>query len=67
LVGQVQKVSPAPQGEKGPFFGEATGMPTVIDVSKIDGVHDLYILVKNPGAKESDALVIMTGIEFRRR
>lgn len=67
LVGQVQNVPPAPQGEKGPFFGEATGMPTVIDVSKIDGVHDLYILVKNLGAKESDALVIMTGIEFKRR
>lgn len=66
LVGQVQNVPPAPQGEKGPFFGDATGKPTVIDVSKIEGVHDLYILVKNPGAKESDALVIMTGIEFKR-
>lgn len=66
LVGQVQNVPPAPQGEKGPFFGEATGKPTVIDVSKVEGVHDLYILVKNSGAKESDALVIMTGIEFRR-
>lgn len=66
LVGQVQKVPAAPQGEKGPFFGDATGKPTVVDVSKIDGVHDLYILVKNPGAKESDALVIMTGIEFKR-
>ncbi|MCS4435702.1 PQQ-dependent sugar dehydrogenase [Aquiflexum gelatinilyticum] len=66
LVGEAKQVPPAPQGEKGPFFGDATGKPTVIDVSKIDGVHDLYILVKNSGAKESDALVIMTGIEFRR-
>jgi len=66
LVGAAQQVPPAPQGEKGPFFGDATGKPTVIDVSKIDGVHDLYILIKNPGASESDALVIMTGIEFKK-
>lgn len=66
LIGAAQQVSPAPQGEKGPFFGDATGKPTVIDVSKIDGVHDLYILIKNPGASESDALVILTGIEFKK-
>ena len=66
LVGRAMQVPPAPQGEKGPFFGASSGLPTVIDVSKIDGVNDLYIHVKNPGAKDSDALVIMTGIEFRR-
>lgn len=66
LVGEAMQVPPAPQGEKGPFFGAASGLPTVIDVSKVDGVHDLYILVKNPSAKDSDALVIVTGIEFRR-
>jgi cytochrome c len=66
LVGEAKQVPPAPQGEKGPFFGAASGLATVIDVSQVDGVHDLYILVKNLKAKESDALVIMTGIEFRR-
>lgn len=64
IVGTSQTVPPAPEGEKGPFFGDATGKPTVVDVSKIDGVHDVYIIVRNPKASDSDALVIMTGIEF---
>lgn len=64
LIGEPFTIPPAPKGEKGPFFGAAMGPPSVIDVSKANGVHDLYILVKNSSAKESDALVMMTGIEF---
>ena len=64
LIGEPFIIPQAPKGEKGPFFGEAMGAPAIIDVSKAEGIHDLYILVKNPQAKESDALVMMTGIEF---
>lgn len=64
LIGEPFTVPSAPKGEKGPFFGEAMGAPAIIDVSKAEGIHDLYIVVKNPKAKESDALVMMTGIEF---
>lgn len=64
VIGEPFTIPPAPKGEKGPFFGEAMGAPAIIDVSKAEGIHDLYIVVKNPQAKESDALVLMTGIEF---
>lgn len=64
LVGEAFTIPAAPKGEKGPFFGEAMGAPALIDVSGAEGIHDLYIVVKNPAAKESDALVMMTGIEF---
>lgn len=64
LVGEPFIIPQAPKGEKGPFFGEAMGAPAIIDVSKAEGIQNLYILVKNPQAKESDALVLMTGVEF---
>jgi cytochrome c len=64
LVGEPFTIPAAPKGEKGPFFGEAMGAPAIIDVSEAEGIHDLYIVVKNPAAKGSDALVMMTGIEF---
>lgn len=64
VIGEPFTIPPAPKGEKGPFFGEAMGAPAIIDVSKAEGIHDLYIVVKNLQAKESDALVLMTGIEF---
>jgi cytochrome c len=66
LLGESYRVPPAPKGEKGPFFGEAAGKPVPVDVSKINGVHDLFIVIKNAEAEESDALVIMTGIEFKQ-
>jgi cytochrome c len=64
IIGEAFTVPPAPKGEKGPFFGEAMGAPAIFDVSKSEGIHDFYIVVKNRGAKESDALILMTGIEF---
>lgn len=64
VLGQPFIIPLAPKGEKGPFFGDAMGAPAIIDVSKAEGIHDLYIVVKNTQAKESDALVMMTGIEF---
>ncbi|WP_026969498.1 PQQ-dependent sugar dehydrogenase [Algoriphagus terrigena] len=66
LVGEPFTIPPAPKGEKGPFFGAAMGPPAFIDVSKAGGIHDLFIVVKNLQAKDSDALVMMTGIEFIR-
>jgi cytochrome c len=64
VIGEPFTIPPAAKGEKGPFFGEAMGLPAIFDVSTSDGVHDLYIVVKNSEAKESDALIMMTGIEF---
>ncbi|WP_194975417.1 PQQ-dependent sugar dehydrogenase [Aquiflexum lacus] len=64
IIGEAYTIPPAPKGDKGPFFGEAMGLPATFDVSKSDGLHDLYIVVKNLQANESDALVMMTGIEF---
>jgi cytochrome c len=66
LLGEPFTIPPAPKNEKGPFFGAAMGPPAIIDVSKVNGRHDLFILVKNSSAKESDALVMITGIEFIR-
>jgi cytochrome c len=64
VIGQAFSVPPAPKADKGPFFGEAMGAPAIFDVSKTEGIHDFYIVVKNLAAKESDALIMMTGIEF---
>jgi cytochrome c len=64
IIGEPYTIPPAPKGDKGPFFGDAMGLPATFDVSNSDGIHDLYIVVKNPVAKESDALIMMTGLEF---
>ncbi|MFC4871932.1 PQQ-dependent sugar dehydrogenase [Negadavirga shengliensis] len=65
VIGEPFEIIPHPIKEgEGPFFGEDAGKPVPFDVSKVDGIHDVYIIVRNEGAKESDALVIMTGIEF---
>ncbi len=65
LVGEPFTIVPPPTREgDGPFFGEAAGKPVPVDVSAVDGLHDVFIIVRNEAAKESDALLIMTGIEF---
>jgi cytochrome c len=64
VIGEPFIIPPAPKGDKGPFFGEAMGLPAIFDVSKSNEIHDLFIVVKNLQAKESDALIMMTGIEF---
>ncbi|WP_373522308.1 PQQ-dependent sugar dehydrogenase [Aquiflexum sp.] len=66
VIGEPFTIPSAPKGDKGPFFGEAMGPPAIFDVSKSVGVNNLYIVVKNLQAKESDALIMMTGIEFIR-
>jgi hypothetical protein len=37
-----------------------------VDVSDVSGVHDLYVLFRNPDARPTDALLLVTGIEFKR-
>ncbi|MEX0882449.1 MAG: hypothetical protein WDZ72_03140, partial [Cyclobacteriaceae bacterium] len=65
LVGAPFEIIPPLNKEgEGPFFGEAAGKPVPIDVSMIDAVHDIYIIIRNEKARKRDALVIMTGIEF---
>lgn len=50
--------------EDGPFFAHNWDDPVEVDVSDIDGNHDIYILFKNPDAEDEDALLTITGIEF---
>ncbi|HSI76573.1 MAG TPA: PQQ-dependent sugar dehydrogenase [Lunatimonas sp.] len=65
LVGSPKEILPIPTKDgDGPFFGEASGKPTSVDVSDIQGLQDIYIRISNDSSRESDALVIITGIEF---
>lgn len=65
LIGTPFKIVPPSSEEgEGPFFGEAAGKPVPVDVSKVEGIHDVYVVIRNEDARESDALMIMTGIEF---
>ncbi|WP_373493384.1 PQQ-dependent sugar dehydrogenase [Aquiflexum sp.] len=64
VIGEPYIIPSAPIGDKGPFFGESMGSPAIFDVSKSNGIVDLYIVVKNLQANESNALIMMTGIEF---
>ncbi|WP_225000068.1 PQQ-dependent sugar dehydrogenase [Cesiribacter sp. SM1] len=67
LIGEpYERIPPATSEANGPFFGDAGGRPIPVDVSEIDGVQDIYIVVRNQEAKDTDALVIMTGIEFEQ-
>jgi hypothetical protein len=36
-----------------------------VDVSDVTGVHDLYVLFRNPDARPTDALLMVTGVEFK--
>jgi cytochrome c len=64
LIGSQKVIAPITKPGEGPFFGDAAGKPVHFDVGKYSGVHDLYLLIKNQGAKESDALIILTALEF---
>ncbi len=65
LVGKPYKrIRPVTAEGDGPFFNEDWEKPISIDVSEVNGIHDVYIVVHNSEAKESDALIIMTGIGF---
>ncbi|MBW3546392.1 MAG: c-type cytochrome, partial [Bacteroidetes bacterium] len=67
LIGKpYERVPPAVEAGDGPFFGDAGGKPIPVDVSAVNGVHDVYIVVSNPKAEERDALLIMTGISFEQ-
>lgn len=50
--------------EDGPFFGSNWDDPVEVDVSDIDGIHNIYIIFRNPDAEDENALQIITGIEF---
>ncbi|MEX2639052.1 MAG: PQQ-dependent sugar dehydrogenase [Balneolales bacterium] len=65
LVGQSFERVPPPlsQGE-GPFFGDDLDPPLPVNVSDVNGMQDVYIVVRNPEAGENDALLILTGLEF---
>lgn len=66
LVGEPQErfQSDTLTAEDGPFFGDAMGLPIKMDVSGVDGIHDVYLIFRNREAGDDDALFILTGIEF---
>jgi cytochrome c len=66
LIGSVDVIAPETLPGEGPFFGEAAGKPVSFDVSGFQGEYDLYLIIKNPSAKETNALMILTGLEFLR-
>ena len=67
LIGEPYKrIAPDTMEGDGPFFNEDWEEPISIDVSEVNGIHDVYIVVHNSEAKNSDALLIMTGIGFER-
>ena len=67
LIGEpYQRVAPNTVEGDGPFFNEDWEEPISMDVSEVNGIHDVYIVVHNSEAKDSDALIIMTGIGFEQ-
>lgn len=64
LIGSQKVIAPITKPGEGPFFGDAAGKPIPFDVTKYSGVHDLYLIIRNQEAKESDALMILTALEF---
>jgi cytochrome c len=49
----------------GPFFGDDLDPPVTVDVSDVSGMHDLYVVFRNPEAGPDDALLLITGLEFK--
>lgn len=67
LVGKpYERIVPPTGSSDGPFFGDDLERPIPVDVSAINGTHDLFIVVHNSNAENDDALLIMTGIEFKQ-
>lgn len=52
--------------EDGPFFNDNWDPPVEVDISHINGIHDVYIVFRNTEAKTEDALLTVTGIEFKQ-
>jgi cytochrome c len=40
--------------------------PTRLPIGRVQGIHDVYFVIRNPRARESDALMILRWIEFMR-
>lgn len=40
--------------------------PTRIPIARTSGIHDVYIVFRNPRARQSDALMLLRSIEFLR-
>ncbi len=67
LIGEpFQRTPPDSSEGEGPFFGDAGGKPIPVDVSAVNGMHDVYIVIHNSEAEKNDALIIMTGIAFEQ-
>jgi hypothetical protein len=46
-------------------LGENLEKPVSVAVSGVTGVHDVYIVFRNPRTGPADALMLITGIEFK--
>jgi cytochrome c len=66
LIGEPASIRPPTAvPESGVFFGDDLDPPMVVDVSGIDGVHDLFFVFHNPELAAGEALFLLTGIGFR--
>ncbi|MEX2345456.1 MAG: PQQ-dependent sugar dehydrogenase [Balneolaceae bacterium] len=55
----------------GPLVGKHEQIPpdnstAEIDVSEVNGIHDIYVIFRNPDAEPEDALLAVWGIEFKQ-
>jgi cytochrome c len=64
--GPIRITPPATAPPSGVFFGDDLDPPVQVDVSAVTGMHDVYIVFRNPDAGAGDALVILTHIGFER-
>jgi cytochrome c len=54
---------PVPTGDV--ILGSSLERPMSVDVSDVSGVHDVYVLFRNADARPTDALLLVTGLEFK--
>jgi cytochrome c len=64
LLGSPVAVTP-PEGAGQVVLGENLERPVSVDVGGVRGVHDVYVVFRNPRAGPADALLLITGIEFK--
>ena len=62
----------APDGEllgQTPFIGDGggglSGKPAALDVKPTEGVHDIYLVFKNPKAKPGSSLMVVMSTTFK--
>jgi hypothetical protein len=47
-------------------LGSSLERPVSVDVAGVSGVHDVFLVFRHPGARPTDALLLVRGVEFKR-